>query len=109
MPKWQVSLTRDASQDAEVVVEAGTAEEAKRIFLHDMDRDAIEWTEGDWLGDTEVVEVLRAHDDAEPTALDPGRQQPRLDDGDIRKVRPLRGPIRLSIGEGETNSEGAAE
>ena len=24
-------------------------------------------------------------------------------------VRPLRGPIRLSIGDGETNSEGAAE
>ena len=39
MPKWQVSLTRDASQDAEVVIEAETAEEAKQIFLHDMDRD----------------------------------------------------------------------
>ena len=84
MPKWQVSLTRDASQDAEVIVEAETAEEAKQIFLHDMDRDLIQWREGDWVGDTEVVEVLRADDDAELTALDPGRPQPRLDDGEIR-------------------------
>jgi hypothetical protein len=38
MPKWQVSLTRDTSQDAEVVIEAKTAEEAERIFLRDMDR-----------------------------------------------------------------------
>jgi hypothetical protein len=57
MPKWQVSLTRDA--DAEVVVEAETAEEAKQIFLHDMDRNLIQWREGDWLGDTDIVEVLR--------------------------------------------------
>jgi hypothetical protein len=85
MPKWQVSLTRDTSQDAEVVIEAETAEEAKQILLHDTDRDAIEWTEGDWVGDTEVVEVLRAADDAELTALDAGGQNPRLDDSDTRK------------------------
>ena len=84
MPKWQVSLTRDTSQDAEVVVEAETAEEAKQIFLHDMDRDVIEWREGDWLGDADIVEVLPARDDAELTALDAGRQKPRLDDGEIR-------------------------
>ena len=48
-----------------------------------MDRDLIQWREGDWLGDTDIVEVLPARDDAELTSLDPGRQ-PRLDDGDIR-------------------------
>jgi hypothetical protein len=85
MPKWQVSLTRDASQDAEVVIEAETAEEAKQIVLHDMDRDVIEWREGDWLGDADIVEVLPARDDMELTALDAGRQKPRLDDGDTRK------------------------
>ena len=85
MPKWQLNITRDTSQDAEVVVEAGTAEEAKQIFLHDMDRDLIQWREGDWLGDTDIVEVLPARDDAELTALDAGQQKPRLDDGDIRK------------------------
>jgi hypothetical protein len=69
MPKWQISLTRDASQDASVIVEAETPEEAKQIFLHDLDRDAIEWTEGDWLGDTEVVEILRADDGAELAPL----------------------------------------
>ena len=84
MPKWQVSLTRDTSQDAEVVIEAETAEEAKQIFLHDMDRDLIQWREGDWLGDTDIVEVLPARDDAELTPLDAGQQKPRLDDGDIR-------------------------
>ena len=47
MPKWQLNITRDTSQDAEVIVEAGTAEEAKQTFLHDMDRDVIEWREGD--------------------------------------------------------------
>jgi len=69
MPKWQISLTRDASQDASVIIEAESAREAERIFNHDMDRDAIEWTEGDWLGDTEIVEVLPADDDAELTPL----------------------------------------
>ena len=84
MPKWQVSLTRDASQDAEVIIEAETAEEAKQIFLHNMDHDLIQWREGDWLGDTDIVEVLPAHDDAELIPLDAGRQKPRLDDGEIR-------------------------
>jgi hypothetical protein len=84
MPNWQVSLTRDTSQDAEVVIEAETAEEAKQIFLHDTDRDLIQWREGDWLGDTDIVELLPARDDAELTALDAGQQKPRLDDGDIR-------------------------
>jgi hypothetical protein len=84
MPKWQINITRDTSQDAEVVIEAETAEEAKQIFLHDMDRDLIQWREGDWLGDTDIVEVLPARDDAELTALDAGQQKPRLDDGDTR-------------------------
>src|SRR3984893_10264844 len=45
MPKWQINLTRDTSQDAEVVIEAETAEEAKQFFLHDMDHDLIQWRE----------------------------------------------------------------
>jgi hypothetical protein len=49
-----------------------------------MDRDLIQWREGDWLGDTDIVEVLPARDEAELTALDAGQQRPRLDDGDIR-------------------------
>jgi hypothetical protein len=84
MPNWQVSLTRDTSQDAEVVIEAETAEEAKQIFLHDMDRDVIEWREGDWLGDADIVEVVPARDDAELTSLDGGRLEPTPDDGEIR-------------------------
>jgi hypothetical protein len=80
MPKWEVSLTRDASQDASVIIVAETAAEAEQIFLHDMDRDEIPWEEGGWLGDTEIVEVLRADDDAELTPLSapealPGRVQ----------------------------------
>ncbi len=95
MPKWQVSLTRDTSQDAEVVVEAETAEEAKQIFLHDMDRDVIEWREGDWLGDADIVEVLPARDDAELTSLDAGRPKPRPDDGEIRnEFADIAGKIR---------------
>jgi hypothetical protein len=43
-----------------------------------------QWREGDWLGDTDIVEVLPARDDAELTALDAGQQRPGLDDGDIR-------------------------
>jgi hypothetical protein len=84
MPKWQVSLTRDTSQDAEVVIEAETAEEAKQIFLHDMGRDVIEWREGDWLGDTDIVEVLPARVDAELASLDAVRLEPTPDDGEIR-------------------------
>jgi len=82
MPKWQISLTRDASQDASVIIEAETAEEAKQIFLHDMDRDAIEWTEGDWLGDTEIVEILRADDGAKLTPLDTSQKKPGPDAAD---------------------------
>jgi hypothetical protein len=76
MPKWQISLTRDASQDASVIVEAKTSEEAEQIFLHDMDRDAIEWEEGDWLGDTEIVEVLLAAEDTPLTGQ--GRVDPSI-------------------------------
>src|SRR6266852_2708835 len=98
MPKWQVSLTRDTSQDAEVVIEAETAEEAKQFFLHDMDHDVIEWREGDWLGDTDIVEVLPAHDDVELTSLDPGRLKPTPDDGEIRKeLADIAGKIHLVL------------
>jgi hypothetical protein len=85
MPKWQINITRDTSQDAEVVVEAETADEARKIFLHDMDHHAIEWREGDWLGDTEIVEILEADEDAEITPLDAPQKQPRPDVTDIAR------------------------
>jgi hypothetical protein len=50
-----------------------------------MDRDLIQWREGDWLGDTDIVELLPARDDAELTSLDPARLKPTPDDGEIRK------------------------
>jgi hypothetical protein len=85
MPKWQLNITRDTSQDAEVVVGAETAEEAEQIFLHDMDRDVIQWREGDWIGDTDIVEVLPADDDAELTHLDDASQKsPGPDDADTQ-------------------------
>ena len=83
MPKWQISLTRHTSQDAEIVIEVETAEEAKQIFLHDMDRAVIEWREGDWLGDTEIVEVLPADDDAELTPLASSETSPSQVDGEL--------------------------
>jgi hypothetical protein len=87
MPKWQISLTRNASQDATVIVEAETADEAEQIFLHEMDRDAfrdaIEWQEGDWLGDTEIVEVLPTDDDVELTPLAPSETTPGQVDGEL--------------------------
>jgi hypothetical protein len=83
VPKWQINLTRDASQDATVIVEAETSEEAAQIFFRDLDRDAIEWTEGDWLGDTENVEVLPADDDAELTTLASSETPPGQVDGEL--------------------------
>jgi hypothetical protein len=87
MPKWQISLTRDASQDASVIIEAETANEAEQIFLHEMDRnalrDAIEWQEGDWLGGTEIIEVLPADDDAELTPLVRSERLPGQVDGEL--------------------------
>ena len=62
-----------------------------------MDRDVIEWREGDWLGDADIVEVLPARDDAELTALDAAGQKPRHDDGDTRNVfADIAGEIRAS-------------
>jgi len=83
MPKWQISLTRDVSQDASVIIEAETVNEADQTFLHDMDRDAIEWQEGDWLSDTEIVEVLPADDDAELTPQASSETLPRQVDGEL--------------------------
>lgn len=45
-----------------------------------MDRDAIEWTEGDWLSDTEIVEILPVGDDA-ALASPPGQV-----DGDLGSI-----------------------
>jgi hypothetical protein len=82
---WQINVTRDTSQDAEVVVEAETAAKAGEIFLHDMDRDAITWRDGDWLcSDTEIVEILEAAEDAETTLLDASQKKPGPDVVDLQ-------------------------
>jgi hypothetical protein len=102
MPKWQINIARDTSQDAEVVIEAETAEEAKQIFLHDMDHDLIQWREGDWVGDTDIVEVLPARDDAELTSLDAGRLKPTRDDGEVRnEFADIAGKIRRILDDNE--------
>jgi hypothetical protein len=41
-----------------------------------MDHDAIEWTGGEWIVDTELVEVLAADDDAKLTPLSPREARP---------------------------------
>jgi hypothetical protein len=40
------------------VIEAKTADEAKRIFASWVDDSTLDWREGDHIGDSEVVEVL---------------------------------------------------
>ena len=96
MPKWQISLTRDTSQDAEVIVEAETPKEVEQIFLHDMDRDTIDWREGDWIGDTDIVEVLPAADETPDPAkssgldLQPSRQSPTASLKSSRPTMPAR-------------------
>jgi hypothetical protein len=56
--RWVISLTRDVAEHAEAVIEAKTADEARRIFVSRVDDSTLDWREGDHIGDFEVVEVL---------------------------------------------------
>ena len=56
--RWIISLTRDVAEHAEAVIEAKTADEARRIFVSRVDDSTLDWREGDHIGDSEVVEVL---------------------------------------------------
>ena len=40
------------------MIEAKTADEARRIFVSRVDDSTLDWREGDHIGDSEVVEVL---------------------------------------------------
>jgi hypothetical protein len=42
--KWKLRLARDMAQEAIVVFEAPTSEEAEAIFWHDVDPDVICWS-----------------------------------------------------------------
>ena len=73
--KWKIRLARDMAQEAFVVIEASTAEQAEAIFWNDVDPDVIEWSNDDVMGDREVIEICPAHakDDLTPLKLPPAR------------------------------------
>ena len=50
--RWVISLTRDVAEYAEAVIEAKTADEARRIFVSRVDDSALDWREGDHIGDS---------------------------------------------------------
>jgi|HubBroStandDraft_6_1064221.scaffolds.fasta_scaffold22274_8 hypothetical protein len=45
--KWKIRLARDMAQEAFLVIEAPTSEEAEAILWHDMNRDVIRWSDDD--------------------------------------------------------------
>lgn len=65
--KWKIRLARDMGQEAFVVIEAPTSEEAEAILWHDMNPDVIQWSDDDVMGDREVREVYPADDKDELT------------------------------------------
>lgn len=73
--KWKIRLARDMAQEAYVVIEALTAEQAEAIFWNDVDPDVIEWSNDDVMGDREVIEICPADakDDLTPLKLPPAR------------------------------------
>ena len=73
--KWKIRLARDMAQEAFVVIEAPTGEEAEGILWHDMDPDVIEWSNDDAMGDRQVIEICLAYakDDLTPLKLPPAR------------------------------------
>jgi hypothetical protein len=68
--KWKIRLARDMAQEAYVVIDAPTSEEAEAILWHDMDPDVIRWSDDDVMGDREVIEVCPAGDKKELTSLE---------------------------------------
>jgi len=76
--KWKIRLARDMAQEAVVVIDAPTSEEAEAILWHDMDPDVIRWSDDDVMGDREVIEVCPADDKEELTPLEvPPVRQPK--------------------------------
>ena len=76
--KWKTRLARDMAQEAFVVIEAPTSEEAEAIIWHDMDPDVIRWSNDDVMGDREVIEICPAGDKDELTPLElPPARQPK--------------------------------
>ena len=67
---WKIRLARDMAQEAFVVIDAPTSEEAEAILWHDMDPDVIRWSDDDVMGDREVIEVCPADDKDELTPLE---------------------------------------
>jgi hypothetical protein len=75
---------RDMGQEAFVVIEAPTSEEAVTILWHDMDPDVIRWSDDDVMGDREVREVYPADDKDALTRLEmPSVPKPK----DLRTYR----------------------
>ncbi len=66
MPKFLLSLTRDASEDGELVVDAKDQNEARRKFFDNDYIDEIKWSAGDWAGDTQLVEILPYEEPSAP-------------------------------------------
>ena len=58
MPKFIISLTRDTSENGYVAIESEDEDAAKREYLAGEYTDDVVWSEGDWVGDSEVLEVL---------------------------------------------------
>jgi hypothetical protein len=76
--KWKIGLARDMVQEAVVVIDAPTSEEAEAILWHDMDPDVIRWSDDDVMGDREVIEVCPADGKEELTPLEmPSVRQPK--------------------------------
>jgi hypothetical protein len=78
--KWKLRLVRDMAQEAFVVIQALTSEEAEAIFWRDMHPDLIRWSIDDVMGDPEVMEICPAGDKDELTPLGrlPARQLKEL-------------------------------
>jgi hypothetical protein len=78
--KWKIRPARDMAQEAFVVIDAPTSEEAEAILWHDMDPDVLRWSDDEVMGDREVTEVYPADDNAEltPLGMPPVRQPKAL-------------------------------
>src|SRR5271166_2108803 len=78
--EWKIRLARDMAQEAFVVIDASTSEEAEAILWHDMDPDVIRWSDDDVMGDREVREVCPADDkdDLTPLEMPPVRKPKNL-------------------------------
>ena len=58
MSKFIISLTRDTSENGYLAIEAEDEDATKRKYLDGDYSAEIMWSEGDWVGDSEVLEVI---------------------------------------------------